>query len=316
MRVWMVGVWIAALGLVAFGGKTIEVNLTVDGRERMYLAHIPGATDKPLPVVFVFHGGGGRAVALERGLGFNELAEKEGFLAVYPQGYENHWNDGRQTTLFAAQRENVDDVAFVRRIVDDLARRVPVDRSRIFSTGASNGGIFSYMLATTASDLVAAIAPVIGGLAEPLAGDWKPTHRVSLFVIQSSSDALVPMDGGPVGIAGMRERGRVIPMADAVAKFVALDGITGKPTVATLPDVNPGDGTTTKVTRYPSGPDGHRVLVYVVQNGGHRWQGRPGARGNPTLAGRSSADFNGERAIWEFFKTCPPHAAKDDRSLE
>ena len=61
----------------------------------------------------------------------------------------------------------MDDVKFVRAIVDDLASRYKIDRSQIFATGVSNGSIFCHYLAAKVADLFADIAPVIGGLVEP-----------------------------------------------------------------------------------------------------------------------------------------------------
>jgi polyhydroxybutyrate depolymerase len=92
-------------------------SIIVDGLERTYLIHIPLSFDKTkqMPLVIALHGGGGSGigmVALTLG-GFNTLSEREGFIVVYPDGIENHWNDGRGLSRYRAQRENIDDVGFI-----------------------------------------------------------------------------------------------------------------------------------------------------------------------------------------------------------
>jgi polyhydroxybutyrate depolymerase len=223
-----------------------EHTLTVDGRERTFITQAPENPRGKLPVVFVFHGGGGRGDGLAA-RGFGEMVATENFLAVYPTGWKNNWNDGRQAPRIAAQVENVDDVKFVRAMVDDLEKRHSIDRSRVFATGISNGGIFSHCLAAKAADLFAGIAPVVGGLAEPLADGFKPSHPISLLVIQGDADPLVPIGGG--AIANDDRGGRVIAIAETLKKYLAHNGITGDPEIAQLPDTNPNDGTTTEVRR-------------------------------------------------------------------
>jgi len=76
-------------------------------------------------------------------VGFRDMVAEEQFLAVHPDGWKGNWNDGRNAPSIASHREGVDDVKFVRAIVEYLASRYDIDRSRIFATGVSNGGIFS-----------------------------------------------------------------------------------------------------------------------------------------------------------------------------
>jgi len=273
--------------------------VTVGGLEREYIVYAPKALAGPAPLVLVFHGGGGNARSMTR-LGFNTLADKDGFVAAYPHAIDGHWNDGRDAALFRSQREKIDDVAFVRALVDAVAKQRPIDRSRVFATGVSNGGIFCHRLAADASDLVAAVAPVIGGMAEPVAKRFAPEHPVSLLVIQGDADPLVPIDGGYVA----RNRGRVIATQDAVGRYLTLDGILGQPAKTALPDSAPNDGTTTSVTTYPPGPKGFRVQVYISHNGGHQWPGSA-QRLPEALVGKTVEDFKATDVVWRFFQSCP-----------
>ena len=287
--------------------------LTVDGRERTFVVQAPRPPRGKLPVVFFFHGGGGRGDGLAA-RGFREMVAKENLLAVYPSGWKNNWNDGRNAPRIEAQVEKVDDVKFVRAMVDDLEKRHSIDRSRVFATGVSNGGIFSHYLAAKAADLIAGIAPVIGGLAEPVAPTFKPSHPISLLVIQGEADLLVPIGGGP--IANSERGGRVIATEEMLKKYLAHNGITVAPKIEQLPDLDPKDGTNTEVRRWPTGHDGVRVEYYLVKRGGHTMPGRsvPRALENVTKAGKVSRDFDGFKVIWDFFKSCPPRRQQLDAS--
>jgi polyhydroxybutyrate depolymerase len=281
-----------------------EHRLVVDGRERTYIVQAPKRPRGPLPVVFFFHGGGGRGANMAA-VGFREMVAKEQFLAVYPDGWRGNWNDGRNAPRIRSQQEGVDDVKFIREIVEDLAHRYEIDRSRIFATGASNGGIFCHYLAAKAADLFAGIAPVIGGLAEPVASTFKPSHPISLLVIQGDADPLVPIGGGP--IAGSDRGGRVIATEEMLKKYLAHNGIIDPPLVEELPDRDPNDGTITEIWRWPPGRDGVRVEYYLVKGGGHTMPGRStGGMLREMFVGKTSRDFDGLEVIWNFFKSCPP----------
>jgi polyhydroxybutyrate depolymerase len=145
-----------------------DVAIVHEGRSRYYLAYVPAAsaTRGPLPVLLAFHGGGGNPAQFKRSAGIDRVAEREGFIAVYPAGtglgrYLLTWNAGT-ACCGRALALDVDDVGFARAVVDDLARRVALDPSKVYATGHSNGAGMTYRLAIEAPDLVAAVAPVAG----------------------------------------------------------------------------------------------------------------------------------------------------------
>ncbi len=284
--------------------KASEKTITVDGLTRKYLLYVPSVSDGPLPLVLAFHGGGGKARQMERSSRFNLVAKKEKFIVAYPEAVDGNWNDGRGVQFIRSQRDDIDDVEFVRTIIDDIAKHQDVDRSKVFATGISNGAFLSHRLAAEASDVIAAVAPVVGGMAPSIAEKFRPEYPVSLFVIQGDSDPLVPINGGEVGFRRGRKRGKLISTKDAVAKYVRASGITKEPKVSTLRNADPNDGTTTEVTVYPPGVSGTKVQVYIVKNGGHTWPGRR-AYLPEGLIGKASQDFDASKVVGEFFKSCP-----------
>jgi polyhydroxybutyrate depolymerase len=257
-----------------------------------------------MPVVIVLHGGGGNARQMARYTRFDEEAEKQGFAVVYPETVDGNWNDGRDVSFLRAQRENIDDVKFIRQTIDDVARQIAIDRSRVFATGISNGGFMSNRLAAEASDLVAGVAPVCGGMAPAIAEEFQPRFPVSAMIIQGDADPIIPVAGGEVVMGRGRARGTTVPAAEVLAKYVTRNGNPPDPAQTTL-DADPADGTSVDIVKYGPGTDGARTELYLVKGGGHAWPGRP--RYAPEwLIGKASQEFSATRVIWEFFKACPP----------
>ena len=121
-----------------------------------------------MPLVVVLHGGGGNAENIEEVTGFSEKADEEGFIVVYPDGsgrldrYLLTWNAG--FCCGYALENNIDDVGFIRALIEYLQEKYAINRNMIYVTGISNGGMMSYRLGAELSDIVAAIAPVAGSI--------------------------------------------------------------------------------------------------------------------------------------------------------
>ncbi len=201
--------WLALFPALAAAAPTESDSIVVDGRTRSYRLHIPAglAGTTPAPIVLVLHGGGGNGRGMERLTGFSRLADRERFIVVYPDAVDGNWVDGRVGMRTEAHRKGIDDVAFIAALLDEVARRRPIDAKRVFATGISNGGIFSHYLAANLADRIVAIAPVAGGLADPFYRAFAPSQPVSVFILQGTADPLMPFDGGAVAWGG---RGQII----------------------------------------------------------------------------------------------------------
>ena len=257
--------------------------------------------DRPTPVVFVFHGGGGDGAGVGRLTGFSKLADREGFLAVYPDGVGKNWNDGREPSTSKAHQDNIDDVGFIAALIGSLSRQYRVDPKRIYATGISNGGIFSHYLAAHLSQRIAAVAPVAGGIAERFRGAFKPASPVSVLILQGTEDPLVPYSGE--GILGGR-RGRVIDTVQAAELWAHADGCTPQPRAGVLQGSEPGGGCLLSWMTWGSGRDGTEVTLYTIEGGGHTWPG--GAPYLPAwVVGRVCRNPDATAAIWAFFEQHP-----------
>lgn len=279
------------LSLSTASAAQVERTLRVDGRERTYIVCAPKDATEAMPVVFMLHGGGGTAARIVKATGFNELAERENFIVVYPQAFDNHWNDGRGVPFMRAQSENVDDIRFLRAVLADVAKQHRVDASRVFLTGISNGGIMAHRVAAEAADMVAAIAPVVGGMPPQIGKEFQPAQPVSIYIIQGDADRVVPIDGGGVSLGGVG-RGQVLPTSETVQKYVALNGNKGEVMVTKLGEAN--DPIQVITSKYPDGTGGAKTWYSRVHHGGHAW-----------YRAANTAGLSATQAVWEFFKACP-----------
>ncbi len=270
--------------------------LWTGGESRSYLRYVPASyrADRPAALVLVFHGAGGRGRGIAEHTGFTALASREGFVAVYPDGLDHRWNDGRG---FGAPH---DDVGFVRDLLDTLQRELSVDPHRIYATGISNGAMFAYRLACDLPGVLAAIAPVAGAMPTDLAAPCAHTEPVSVLAIQGTADPLLPFAGGGVGVAGLR--GRILPAKESIAYWATVDGCAGSPETTDEPDRAPADRTRVRRTAYPGCRDGRSVELYTIDGGGHTWPGGPAVGRS---VGRVTRDIDATSLIWAFFARHP-----------
>jgi polyhydroxybutyrate depolymerase len=269
-------------------------SVRVGGVERELLVYVPSTyrRTRPAPLVLVFHGGGGRGRTIAPHTGFSRLAEREGFVVVYPDGLGRRWNDGRG---YAATS---DDVGFVRALLDSLHQTLSIDPRRIYATGISNGAMFAYRLACELPGVLAAVAPVAGAMPAALAPVCAHTEPVSVLALQGTADPLMPFTGG--GVA--RRRGQVLSATRSIAYWATVSGCTGAPVTTAEPDRSAGDGTGVRHTVYPGCRDGRSVELYTIDGGGHTWPGGPPVGGS---VGRVSRELDATSLIWTFFVQHP-----------
>jgi len=268
--------------------------------ERAYIVHVPpGAGGRPLPVVVNLHGGGGNAENQQRYSGMDRVADREHFLVVYPDGTGRLkrmlvWNAGTCCGASVA-----DDVGFIRAVIDDVAKRTPIDRKRVFATGMSNGAMMAYRLGAEASDLFSAIAPVAGAMAVT---SFHPARPVSVMHIHSVDDPRALYAGGlgpPFPMTNHREMHAAVE--PQLAKWIAFDGCRATPT--TVKHLA-GDGTTATKLDYGPCSTGALVILWKLTGSGHVWPGS--SKHFERLLGKPNNLFDASEEIWSFFSRTKP----------
>jgi polyhydroxybutyrate depolymerase len=281
------------------GHADAERTIQIGGLDRTYVLHAPSSARKPdtAPLVVVLHGGGGNADAIARQTRFSVEASKHGFAVAYPNGTGRvrllsgkgayTWNAGR--CCGSAMDNRIDDVAFIRAMVEEIARELPIDRRRIYAVGISNGAMMAYRLACEASDIFAAIGAVAGPLVTERCA---PSNPVSVIHIHGTEDAYVPELGG----VGRKWRGLSYPSVhDTISFWVAGDGCKGTPRRS-----QPVPGV--QLLEYDGCSGGTAVAYHSVEGGGHAW---PGGDRMAFFLDAPSKAIAATPLIWQFFAQHP-----------
>ena len=277
------------------GDHTIEFEH--DGRTRSALVRVPPAVSggDPLPLVLNLHGGGSYGEGQRAFSGMDPVADAEGFVVAYPDGtgllpHFLTWNAG--TCCGYALDHGVDDVGFLRALVVELGEHFPLDGGRVYASGMSNGAMMAYRLAVEAPDLVAAIAPVAGGMVT----ETTPSTPVPLLHVHSIDDPRALYFGG------VSDSGNLHPnIEEVIATWRVPDGCSATLAVSTLERGRSTESATHTATRihWTDCADGAEVAIWVLSGAGHVWPGEINPFLDPLL-GPSTDVIDANREIWTF----------------
>ncbi|HYV94139.1 MAG TPA: PHB depolymerase family esterase [Chitinophagales bacterium] len=281
--------------------EIIDGQLTVNGAVRTYHLFIPDHSDlnKKLPLVIMLHGGGGTGEQMIRFTHFNDLAEQDTFLVVYPDGLHRGWNDHRIGDKLPHEQ---DDVKFISMLIDEIVAHHAADPKRVFATGISNGAIFSLFLAQELSEKILAIAPVCGSIPANYASTYHINQPLSILMINGTDDPLVKYEGGPV-LSKRSHRGDVISTDSMVYLLTKRYHCMAPVRRQEFADVNLKDRCHAEKYIYPTCSATQIILIKII-GGGHTWPG--GFQYLPKrVVGNVCKDFNAASEIWNFFKSLP-----------
>lgn len=282
MRAMMVPV-LAGLVAACISGCAGNSSIEVGGLKRTFVLHVPPNLSTPAPLLLVLHPFTGSGRQMRRVTGLDALADREGFIVAYPNGRQRRWNVG------AFGEGGADDVAFLDALIDHIAACHPVDRTRVYLTGGSNGGMMAQYYTCVRPERVAAVAPIFGTLPRETAALCPPGPPKPALFIHGTEDPVLPYEGAREGLSA----------EENVAFWTARNGCPGTTAETALPDTDPNDGTATRrVAHTGCAAD---VELYIVGGGGHTWPG--GGPDYPRwIVGRTARDFSASETIWAFFR--------------
>ncbi len=289
--------------------------ILVDGLWREYLLYVPDSPSAPAPLVLLLHGGTGSMGSVFRpyaggSKAWVPLAAQEQFFLLVPNGTNaktgdpggtrQNWNDLRPDP--AEGQTEVDDVAFLEALLDEVLEAYPVDPERIFVSGASNGGMMTYRLLIEIPERFAAGAAFIANLPEleePIPNPGQPTP---LMIANGTEDPLVQWAGGEIP----RDRGLLRSTGDTVAWWVTANRASPEEMRETLlPDQDPEDGCRIIQRDYPPALEGAELVFYELQGGGHAIPSAshplPENILTRRLIGPVCRDAEGVDLAWDFF---------------
>jgi polyhydroxybutyrate depolymerase len=244
--------------------------------ERGYILHIPaGSPASPMPLVIALHGAGGNAAAFAAETHFGAAADATHMLVVFPDGTENAPGSNRRSwnarfCCGTAIVQEIDDIGFIGALIEHIsAQDHVVDRSRVYATGMSNGGMMSYQLAAAHPEWFAAIAPVsatIGGMMRN--GEVfvirAASRPVPVMIIHGRKDAYVMFNGGSSPRLSFPYRWK-LSVADALSFWAAIDGCQSPP------DESEAVAGVLERVAYRNCQGGSEIVAWEIEQGDHSW---------------------------------------------
>lgn len=275
------------------GDRTIT--LTSGGIARTILLHVPQGYDPEAGAMLVlnFHGFSSDAAQQILLSKMNDASDAQvsgkRFIVAYPYGVGNGWNAGDCCSDLQVSGP-VDDVAFVKALLAQLASEYCIDPRRIYATGMSNGGFMTHRLACEMADTFAAAAPVAGvlGIAPE---HCNPKRAVPILHFHGTADGIVPYGGGAPGIDPLKHFRSV---QETISIWRQKDACLSGPQTTYAH----GDATCVRYTGCEGVAD---VTLCTIDGGGHAW---PGGLAVPTL-GKTSTDIRATETMVDFFLAHP-----------
>jgi polyhydroxybutyrate depolymerase len=277
---------IITLPLFTRAQQTINYSISVDAVQREFILYVPASYNgnTSVPLVFSFHGLGGNAQGQMEDHDFRPVADTAGFIVAHPLGAPilgpgiRGWNFGNDSLP--------DDVLFTSEMIDTIAIDFNIDLDRVYACGMSFGGFFSVFLAGQLSDRIASVASVAGTILNNVPDSMiAPTRPIAFLEIHGTDDNNVAYNGSQASAS----------VQYVLDLFVDHNHCDISPSITSLPDINPNDGSTVEHYIYANGEDGTRVEHLKVNGGRHTW---PGENTNALGVNR---DINGCVEIWKFF---------------
>ncbi|MCG6908960.1 MAG: alpha/beta hydrolase [Deltaproteobacteria bacterium] len=280
-----------------------KVDVRVMGSRRSYLVHVPPAYEDrtPLPLVVVIHGAFETAWDIEKRSGFSDLADREGFVALYPNGmglfgFLQHWNAGH--CCGKAAEDGIDDVGFIATAIDDVRTRLSIDPDRTYAVGFSNGGMLAYRFAAEKTGTLAALAVVaatIGGRPSDNVPVWrprKPSGPLPVIVFHGLDDDAVPPQGGVSSKRGGKRT--FLSIEDSIRFWVTNNGCNREPLSGERRQ------NSVRIQTWKGCRQGADVVLYLLEKWGHVW---PGLYYTAELNDENPLKgFDAAGIIWDFFK--------------
>ena len=281
---------------------------------RTYWLHIPPSYDgsEPVPLVIVLHGSTGfslfypfwffRSSFIETYTEFSQKADEEGFIVVYPNAkydFYSHGFDYNYGYAPGCPPKLVDDVGFLKSLINKMKNDYMINSSRIYITGLSDGAAMTYSIGSFLSDTIAAIAPVAGVIGGCVSLDDDnyyqipdPAYPVSVIVFHGTNDSLLPYEGGgDWNLSSVNE---------SIAFWVEHNECNS------TPEINISESGKIIRETYVDGENGTEVILYTTVGGEHWWPGNPlqSSPGSSWLVD-TIQEISATDLIWEFFENHP-----------
>lgn len=296
---------------VQVSGAFAARSLNVAGQgTRRYTLYTPPAASGPRPLLLSLHGGGGSAQLQAAMTQLVKVAQAQGFRVAFLEGTGLIQTFNGGACCGSAQTQNVDDVAYVNAVLDDLIARDPIDAARVYSSGFSNGGIMSHRLACAIADRIAGIAAVGGASGQfDRAGTQyyacNPSRPVPVLQVHAVNDRNYPYAGGPGDGLSATD---YYAVEDTVRDWRVRNNVTDQTVTEDVTattrclryatPADPGRASAPVTLCRVDPPDVYDPVNRIVYAGGHSWPG--GVRSPSANSDVPPADFDASTYLWQF----------------
>jgi polyhydroxybutyrate depolymerase len=291
---------LTVLALLVLGCGTSPVMATYTGEDwedsfmqadfvRLYRVHVPERAElgPAAPLVLVFHGSSQTSLGIQAASGLDQTADAAGFIVAYLEAPMGAWDVFGDLGFLG-----LDDLGYVREVIERVDRRYVMDRRRIIAVGLSNGGVFSQRLGCELADRLAGFVSVAASMPLLMAQDCTPSRPISALYILGTADPFFPTAGNPV----------LLSFDGTIDFWARVNGCSGRRIRTALPDLA-DDGTMVYSSMYRPCDRGTRTVLDSIVGGGHAWPG--GVTPAPPSFGPTSRDISANAEIIRFLETIP-----------
>lgn len=267
-----------------------QEGLLIDNQLRTWRTYVPPSYNdgRSVPLVLNFHATGSTPDRHAKYSEFEKLAEQKGFIVVSPAGKLPRASDNKITWNVDLKTGAVDDIKFIRQLINRISEQYTIDSSRVYAAGLSGGARMSSRLACDLSDKIAAIAPV-AGIQYPKGCD--PSRPIPVIAFHGKEDPVNQYqhqtDSAPHWKMGVEE---------AVTRWAANNKCSSEPSLKAISPL------TTEVS-YVNCAAESEVVFYSSEDTGHTWPGAPFADLLVSAGmGKTETEISATELIWAFFE--------------
>jgi polyhydroxybutyrate depolymerase len=293
-------------------GWNEDYTLQVGSTDRYFRFYVPVNLPSRPAMVILLHGG---TQSMRKLFDINAggsqewrtVAEEEKFVLMVPNGMngstndyvgdEQNWNDCRNLKAGAGV-SSADDVLFINNLIEWAKTRLIVDPSRIYVTGASNGGMMTYRIAQELNAQIAACAVFIAN--QPAISECPmPSLPMPLLIANGTEDPLMPYNGGAVG----NNLSTVLSTDSTLTLWLKANNVSASTKVSVaLRDSIKTDGSAIIKNVYGASTPAREIEFYEIIGGGHTMPSIKHAvtQQSQVIVGPQNQDVEGAVLAWEF----------------
>lgn len=228
-------------------------SISDQGIHRTFIVHLPTdySTAEKYPLVLNLHGLSSSAGIQQNYTQFDNVANSEEFVVVYPNGVNNSWSTIGNS-----------DSDFLSNLVDTIRANYSINNC-LFVTGMSQGGFMTYKFANTTRHNITAIAVGSGNMSNALQNSSTSAPQIPIMHFHGTDDNIVSYDGTLL----------ISSVENTIQWWVEHNDCNTTPVVTAIPDIDLTDNSTVEKFYYGNGVNESEVTFYKVTDGGHTWSG-------------------------------------------